>query len=185
MVFSKKCLQLRFSHGGHLFCAVNISNLIIYSTYTFEKVGVLISHTSTVKSICWANDDSKLVSSGLDGAVYEWAIPTYERKEENVVRNARYSSCVYNKAGMPHGPHVPRPAFLTVKTGTGVVTCCQEDGRIREIVSSNVGRELSLATTAASAGGQLNQILLSNQDNVLFVANSKGSIFRCPRHHCI
>uniref|UniRef100_A0A7S4PPE0 Uncharacterized protein n=1 Tax=Guillardia theta TaxID=55529 RepID=A0A7S4PPE0_GUITH len=70
----KGCKEVRFSHGGHKFAAVNISNIVIFSTYTFEKLGVLISHTAMVKSISFSPDDLRLVSAGVDGAVYEWSL---------------------------------------------------------------------------------------------------------------
>jgi len=34
--------QVKFSHGGHQFAAVNISNIVIYSNYTLEKLGIYI-----------------------------------------------------------------------------------------------------------------------------------------------
>jgi hypothetical protein len=35
---------------------VHICNIVIYSNYTLEKLGVLISHTQQVKSICLSAD---------------------------------------------------------------------------------------------------------------------------------
>lgn len=52
----KQCRAVKFAHGGHLFAAVHICNIVIYSNYTLEKLGVLISHTQQVKSICLSAD---------------------------------------------------------------------------------------------------------------------------------
>jgi WD40 repeat protein len=35
-------------------------------------VGNLRGHNGKVRSVHWSSDDTKIVSAGLDGAVYEW-----------------------------------------------------------------------------------------------------------------
>ena len=58
-----------------------MSNIVVFDTYTFQRLGVLISHTALVKSISWSADDFRLVSAGIDGAVYEWALQGFTRAE--------------------------------------------------------------------------------------------------------
>merc|ERR1711871_33692 len=140
----KACKEVRFAHGGHIFAAVNLRNILLFSSYTFEKIGVLISHTALVKSICWSPDDSRLVSAGVDGAVYEWSVHGCSRVEENVMRNVRYSSVVYNGAG-------------------NSVIACGDDKRLREVCNSNVTKEGGLD------GDTPLHVLLGNNDKVLFV----------------
>jgi len=52
-----------------------------------------------VKSLSWSVDDLGLVSAGIDGAVYEWKLSDFSRKEEHVTRNVHYSCVVYNQVG--------------------------------------------------------------------------------------
>ena len=33
-------------------------------------------HDGKVSSLCWSNDDQKLVSCAEDGSLYEWDVPT-------------------------------------------------------------------------------------------------------------
>merc|ERR1719199_1217624 len=148
----KGCKCVRFAHGGHQFAAVNMSNIVIYSNYTLDKLGVLISHTGMVKSICWSHDDLGLVSAGIDGAVYEWKVQDYSRKEENVTRNVHYSSVVYNQ------------------TGTACVAC-GDDRKIVEFVRSAPSREIP------TPGQRVQQLLLSNNDKVLFAGTAEGSVW--------
>ena len=63
------CPECR-SAGGHWFAAVNGNTIQIYSTYTCEAYGNLRGHNGKVRSISWTADDARLVSAGMDSAVY-------------------------------------------------------------------------------------------------------------------
>ena len=39
-----------------------------------------------MKSLQWLPDDTKLVSAGVDGAVYEWRLKDFKRSKENVLK---------------------------------------------------------------------------------------------------
>lgn len=54
-----------------LFCTTCFQ---IFSTYSGENIGNCRGHNGKVRSIYWTPDDSGLVSSGMDGAVYEWEL---------------------------------------------------------------------------------------------------------------
>ena len=43
-------------------------------------------HNGKVKSVAWLPDDTKLVSAGVDGAVYEWRLKDFKRSKENVLK---------------------------------------------------------------------------------------------------
>lgn len=45
-----------------------------------------------VRSVVWSADDSRLVSCGMDGAVYEWNALSGQRESESVVKSCSYSS---------------------------------------------------------------------------------------------
>lgn len=151
----KGCKEAKFSNGGHLFAAVNTLNIQLYSTYTFEKVGVLIAHTAQIKSICWSADDLSMVSAGLDGAVYEWSIPDLSRKEENVTRQVRYSCVVYGQVGSK--PHA--------------VVACGDDRKITEFRGTG-----TLSRDIATPGMRVQQLLLSNSDKILFAGTAEGQV---------
>ena len=58
----------------------------IYNTYTCENVGNLRGHNGKVKSVCWSADDSRIVTAGMDGAVYEWCMKEFKREKEHVLK---------------------------------------------------------------------------------------------------
>ncbi|KAJ8285212.1 hypothetical protein GJAV_G00023590 [Gymnothorax javanicus] len=92
MEFSVRgCRECAFSNGGHLFAAVNGTVIQIYSTITFENVRNLKGHSGKVRSILWSEDDSRLVSCGADGAVYEWNTLSTKRESECVLKTCSYS----------------------------------------------------------------------------------------------
>ena len=39
-----------------------------------------------MKSLAWLPDDTKLVSAGVDGAVYEWRLKDFKRSKEKVLK---------------------------------------------------------------------------------------------------
>ncbi len=43
-------------------------------------------HNGKVRSLAWLPDDTKLVSAGVDGAVYEWRLKDFKRSKENVLK---------------------------------------------------------------------------------------------------
>ena len=88
----KSCRDCRFSNGGQYFAAVNGNTIQIYNTYTCENIGNLRGHNGKVRSLHWSPDDTKFVSAGLDGAIYEWSISDFKRQNENVLKSCNYSS---------------------------------------------------------------------------------------------
>lgn len=68
-----------------------------------------------MRSIYWSSDDSKLISAGMDGAVYDWSlkdlaaatpgngVPTsFKRDSENIRKSCAYTSAV----GLPEGKSI-------------------------------------------------------------------------------
>ena len=84
--------QCSFSNGGHLFAAVHGNVIQIYSSTTFENAANLKGHNGKVRSVVWSADDSKIVSCGMDGAVYEWETYTGKRVGESVLKSCSYTS---------------------------------------------------------------------------------------------
>ncbi|KAJ3101659.1 Cilia- and flagella-associated protein 57 [Phlyctochytrium planicorne] len=89
------CRECRFSNGGQYFASVYGSTICIHSTWSFETIGNLKGHTGKVRSICWALDDSKLTSCGLDGNVIDWNINSLKKEAEVQCKNVLLSSVCY------------------------------------------------------------------------------------------
>ena len=70
----KNCKECQFSDGGHMFCAANGHSIQLYRTYTAEPIALLRGHNSKVQSLHWTQHDTRLVSAGKDGAVYQWDV---------------------------------------------------------------------------------------------------------------
>lgn len=47
-------------------------------------------HPLQVRAMCWASNDSRVVSAGADGAVYEWRLSDLRREKENVLKGCQY-----------------------------------------------------------------------------------------------
>lgn len=92
----KACRECRFSHGGQFFAAVNSNTIQVYKTYTCELVLNLRGHQSKVKAICWTVDDFRLVSTGQDGATFEFDIlkESTNRKQDWSQKGTSFTSII-------------------------------------------------------------------------------------------
>lgn len=72
-----------------------------------------------IRSIVWNADDSKLISCGTDGAVYEWNLSTGRRETECVLK-----SCSYN--------------CVTVSPDGKIIFAVGSDHTLKEIADSSV-----------------------------------------------
>lgn len=72
----KICREVQFSHGGHLFAAVNSHTIQVYHFYTGENSQGLTfkGHYGKVRCVSWFEDDFGFASAGLDGSVFEWQL---------------------------------------------------------------------------------------------------------------
>eukprot|EP00967_Tisochrysis_lutea_P077403 scaffold105095_cov27-Tisochrysis_lutea.AAC.1 len=146
----KSCRECRFSNGGQCFAAVNGNTIQIYSTYTCENIGNLRGHSSKVKSICWTPDDTKLVSCGMDGAVYEWLLKDFKRCSENVLKSCSYTCAVCSPDARS-------------------VYAVGSDMKMKEIADSNVNKDFPTGTV-------ITQIVLANSGRMLFAGTDMGTI---------
>mmetsp|Transcript_9007 Transcript_9007/g.25093 ORF Transcript_9007/g.25093 Transcript_9007/m.25093 type:complete len:1245 (-) Transcript_9007:111-3845(-) len=90
----KACRECRFSHGGQFFAAVNSNTIQVYKTYTCEVVCNLRGHQSKVRSVCWTTDDSRIVSTGADGAACEFDIIRENHRCSNWSQKNTNFSCI-------------------------------------------------------------------------------------------
>ncbi|KAM9326708.1 cilia- and flagella-associated protein 57 [Gastrophryne carolinensis] len=145
------CRECAFSHGGHLFAAVNGNVIHIYSTTTLENVANLKGHNGKVRSVAWSADDSKLVSCGLDGAVYEWNTLTGKRESECVLKSCSYG-CV---ALLPDS-----------KT----IFAVGSDQTLKEISDSQIVREVPAFDVTYTS------VAISHSGKMIFTGTSSGSV---------
>jgi len=128
MELSFSFAQCCFSRGGHLFAAV-LGNIIqIYSTTTFENVSNMKGHNSKVRCIVWNSDDSKIISCGMDGAVYEWEVLSMRRVSENVLKTCQYSSVALSPDGKTIyavGSDMAIKEIIDSQAGLGFQPYCQ------------------------------------------------------------
>ncbi|XP_073392663.1 uncharacterized protein [Physcomitrium patens] len=94
----KGCTDCAFSRGGQCFAAATGNVIHVISTYTGQIIGHLRGHTNKVRSIWWAYDDFSIVTSGMDGAIYEWSLKTWERSREYVTEGCPQTCAIGTKS---------------------------------------------------------------------------------------
>ncbi|KAF5403160.1 cilia- and flagella-associated protein 57 [Paragonimus heterotremus] len=135
------CRECAFSNGGHLLAAVHGNVIQIFSLTTFENVTNLKGHNGKIRCVVWSNDDNKLISCGMDGAVYEWDPQKGVRTGESVLKSCSYTS-------------------VTVSSDTKTTFAVGSDKSLKEIVDSQIARELVspdvlLTTVVSSRSGRM------------------------------
>ncbi|XP_005866144.1 PREDICTED: cilia- and flagella-associated protein 57 [Myotis brandtii] len=145
------CKECAFSNGGHLFAAVNGNVIHLFTTTSLENITNLKGHTGKIRSIAWNADDSKLISCGTDGAVYEWNLSTGKRETECVIK-----SCSYN--------------CVTVSPDSKIIFAVGSDHTLKEIADSSVLREIPAFDVVYTA------IVISHSGRMIFVGTSVGTI---------
>ncbi|XP_054473374.1 cilia- and flagella-associated protein 57 [Anoplopoma fimbria] len=145
------CRECAFSHGGHMFAAVNGNVIHIYSVTSFENILNLKGHNGKVRGIEWSLDDTRLVSCGMDGAVYEWNTQTGKRESESVLKSCSYTDVAFSS---------------DCKTILAVGT----DLTLKEIQDCQVLREVPADEVAHTA------VAVSHSGRVVFTGTSSGTI---------
>ncbi|ESO94501.1 hypothetical protein LOTGIDRAFT_118162 [Lottia gigantea] len=146
------CRECSFSNGGHYFAAVHGNVIQIYSTTTFDNIANLKGHNGKVRSIVWSADDSKIVSCGMDGAVYDWEISTGKRLSEIVLKSCSYT-----------GVTVAPDGKTTFAVGS--------DKTLKEISDSSVIREVPTGDMT------LSNLVLSHSGRMLFAGTVRGTLW--------
>lgn len=100
----------------------------------------------------WSIDDTLLVSSGSEGAIYQWCTTKMKRVNESVEKGTEFRSIA-----------LTRDKSIYVCTNTGI---------FREIHNSDVVREIE-----PSSGNPLTQIALARSDLMLFIGTEKGNLY--------
>ena len=196
----KACRECRFSNGGQLFAAVNGSVVQVYDAYTAENVGNFRGHGGRVKSVFWNADDTKIVSCGVDGAVYEWTPKEFQRQKEHVKKGTEYGCVVGSSDGenayavgadavtktnalrefddthqlvreMDTGVLLTQLA-MPKSSKSGAMFAAASDGSVRAYRYPLTGEFQSLACHS----GAVTKMALSHDDGALFVASEDGCV---------
>jgi len=146
----KACRECRFSNGGQYFAAVSTNTIQVYKTYTCELIATLRGHNNKVRSVAWTADDSMLVSTGMDGAVYEYNVLAEGKRVGNdfVLKGISFSSVI---------------VYTDPSTGSNTMYVVGTDKMLREVSDGK-------AQNICQAGTTLGQIVLSNSAKTLFAA---------------
>ncbi|XP_077064460.1 cilia and flagella associated protein 57 [Siphateles boraxobius] len=147
----RSCRECVFSNGGHLFAAVNGNVINIYSTTTFEDVLNLKGHNEKVRAIAFSADDSRLVSCGMDGAVYEWNTFSGTRESDSVLKTCSYT-------GVTISPDA--------KTFFAVGTDCT----LKEIQDCQILKEVPSGDVVCTT------VAMSRSGRALFIGTSTGTV---------
>uniref|UniRef100_I3J5W9 Cilia and flagella associated protein 57 n=1 Tax=Oreochromis niloticus TaxID=8128 RepID=I3J5W9_ORENI len=147
----RSCRECAFSNGGHMFAAVNGNIIQIYSVTSFDNILNLKGHNGKVCQIEWSLDDSRVVSCGVDGAVYEWNTQSGKRESESVLKSCSYTGVAFSS---------------DCKTILAVGT----DLTLKEIQDCQVLREVPADETAHTA------LAVSHSGRVVFTGTSSGTV---------
>jgi WD40 repeat protein len=120
---------VKFSHGGHLFAAVNKNVIQVYSTYALHgHAQVLKGHAGPVTSLCWSSNDQRLASCSAAGELFEWRMDTMTRDHG---RNSVLRSCRWAPFALPEEERsvafVVADFSLTADKPTGCSLLCQNN----------------------------------------------------------
>lgn len=155
----KQCRECRFSNGGQYFAAVNTNatNAIqVYKTYTCEPIETLRGHNNKVRSVAWTQDDSMLVSTGADGAVYEY----YVQAETIPGREGRRVGNDFVQKGTSFSSVI---VHTDPASGANTMYVVGSDQMLREVFQGTTQNVVKANTT-------LGQIVLANSAKSLFAA---------------
>ncbi|CAH1775033.1 unnamed protein product [Owenia fusiformis] len=145
------CRECSFSNGGNMFAAVHGNVIQIYSSTTFENVLNLKGHNGKVRSVQWSADDSKIISCGMDGAVYEWNSFDGKRVGESVLKSCSYTSVAVTPDGK-----------TTFAVGS--------DRTLKEIADSQILRDVDSHDVTLTA------VAMSHSGRMLFAGTSTGTL---------
>ena len=154
----KACRVCEFSRGGHLVATAVGATIYIHHAYTFEAVAVLRGHCGKVKSLTWNDHDSFLISSGTDGAIYEWDVHAACRGEEkcrrreHVCKGSAYTS-------------------LVVIRSTDGLIACSSDSKLKEF-----DEEFKVVREFSSDDVVLGHVVYSAWTHRLFASTSTGGV---------
>ncbi|OUM68235.1 hypothetical protein PIROE2DRAFT_4113, partial [Piromyces sp. E2] len=149
------CKECKFSNGGQYFAAAYRNYVHIFSTWSFENLCSLKGHSSKIQSIYWSLDDNYIITSGIDGAVYQWSLKDIIRGECKRGSESFLKSCLYTSA----------ICSSDCKKNYAVGS----DKTLKEIQDSQITKELTSDVVYT-------KLAISNSGTMLFVGTITGSL---------
>eukprot|EP00756_Hemistasia_phaeocysticola_P009945 Hpha_TRINITY_DN14971_c5_g7::TRINITY_DN14971_c5_g7_i1::g.143967::m.143967 len=157
----RACPECRFSNGGQYFAFVHGQVIELFSTYTCEQLHTLRGPTGKIRCLYWLPpDDTRLLSAGHDGAVYDWNVREGRKENDHVTKSIHYSSVVAN------GSHP-----------TGLVWVVGGDRKLREMEIST----LSPVNEWPNDECALTSLAYAANHKLLFAGAEDGSIKAAPQ----
>lgn len=154
----KTCRLVRFARGGHMFCAASGSVIHVKHTFTHETIAVLHGHCGKIKSLTWGAGDATLLTTAVDGAVYDWDIITASQSDERPRRREHVrKGCVYTST--THIPH------------TGGIVACSNTSKLIEL-----DHEFNAAREFSSEDVTLTHVRYNTRFRAVFATTSIGSL---------
>ncbi|KAK0157898.1 hypothetical protein PV328_011585 [Microctonus aethiopoides] len=153
----RNCRSAEFSHGGHLFGAVNGNIIQIYRTIGFNNCFLLKGHTSKIEKMIWSQNDMKLITVGSESTIYVWDMSNGSRIGEIILKHVLLKS-------------------VAVTADGEIIYCIADDNKIREIRDSVILREFNIDNVT------MNLLLMGNSDCLAFISSPNGAImsFKYP-----
>ncbi|CAH1131991.1 unnamed protein product [Ceutorhynchus assimilis] len=150
----RSCKLSSYSRMGHVFATTNGTVVQIYSSISFDLMYLLKGHNGKIRCMSWSKDDRLLATCGSEGAVYVWDVSESTRISETIIKSNPFTAVSITRSGKE-----------TYAVGN--------DGHIRELINSNVHRDVVLLPPNAG----LDSVVLSQLDTMLFVAGNQGTVY--------
>jgi WD40 repeat protein len=165
----KACRECQFSAGGQVFAAANGHSIQLYRTYTAEPIALLRGHNSKVQSLHFTQHDTRLVSAGKDGAVYQWNIT------EGSIGDSKNKDSGSASSGMKReGEYVLKGCSYThaiANIDGTLVYAVGSDSQIKEIEFQ--GNMTNATNPVSSDVGVMGQLAMPRSGRLLFTGTSK------------
>jgi WD40 repeat protein len=156
--FPKACLEVQFSHGGHLFAAVNDKMVNVYNFFTCELVGTFRGYSAQIRSVYWSLDDTSLVASSEVGEVYEKPL-----NSSGSTKNSTQKITDYIQKGCK---------FTSVlSTEDGKVYAVGDDRSLKEIFEKALNKTVD-------TGVNLTQLVVSSPPHRMMFASTANGVVR-------
>ncbi|OHS96012.1 hypothetical protein TRFO_10184 [Tritrichomonas foetus] len=146
------CREVKFSHGGQYFAAVNGNNVQIYSSYTFKNLVNLRSPGQRIRAIAWSTDDNVLVSCDNNGTITLHQIRGGKQKATSNQQPFHYISMV-----------------CADSVGTKCFGVTEPDNFLRETEDMATKNQLDVMATPM-------QLVMGPNNKCLFVSTKDGTV---------
>ena len=198
----RSCPECKFSHGGQYFAAVHGQVIQLYSTYTCEPIAPLRGPTGKIRCLYWLPpDDTRLLSAGHDGAVYDWNVKEGRKEGDHIMKSVQYTSVASN-GSHPSGllwavgndrklREMEMGALnvvnewevgdfpllsLAYTTNHKLLLAGAEDGSIK-VISTPVQNGLHQAEHTVAHSAPINKICITFDETVMFSVGDDGCLW--------